>query len=303
MLLALVLAGACLPAAPARADEAEDKLAQGTAAFTDGNLDEALKIFQEMWKAKKSWDVALMLGHTERNLQKYRDAAEHYTYALANFPVGDETADREETKGFLAEVKKHVGTLRVRVPVKNATVKMNGAALDAAALGQDLFVDKGKVVIEAAAPGYQPVKRTLEVKGGESEDLTITLQPEPSTQPRSLTPALVVGGVGVVGVIIGAALVGTAEGRKSEGLKLHDDLGDEAGCAANPVDCKSMRDHFAAADAMGNGGIAAFVLGGLAGVGAAGYMLIPSRKPQTGKVAILPVAGPSTGGLLFSGSF
>jgi hypothetical protein len=302
LILALVLAAACVPATAA-ADGAEDKFTQGTTAFAEGRLDEALKIFQELWKAKKTWDVALMLGHTERNQEKYRDAAEHYTYALANFPAGSETADREETKGFLAEVKKHVGTLRIRVPVKGAAVKIGGVAIDAAMLGQDVFVGKGKVVIEASAPGYQPAKRTLEIKGGESEDVTITLQPAAASQPRSLTPALVVGGVGLVGIIVGAALVGTAEGKKGEGLKLHDELGSEAGCAADPTKCKAMRDAFAATDALGNGGVAAFVLGGLAGAAAVGYVLLPSRKPKTGKVAILPVAAPGTGGFLISGAF
>jgi len=301
VLLALALAAACLPAKAAHAG-VEDKFAQGTAAFTDGKLEEALKIFQEIWKTTKSYDVALMLAHTERNLEKHRDAAEHYSYAIANFPLTGEAADREEAVKLLAEVKKNIGTVRIRVPVKDAAVKVDGVALDAAQLGQDVFVAKGKVVIEASAPGYQAAKRTMEIKGGESEDVTITLQPEQSA-PRSKVPAIVVGGVGLVGIVIGAALVGSAEGKKGEALKLHDELGSAAGCNADPVKCKALRDATASADALGNGGVAAFVLGGLAGAAAAGYMLIPSRKPQTGKVALVPVAGPGTGGFLLSGSF
>jgi tetratricopeptide (TPR) repeat protein len=302
LILVLALAGACVHAAPARAAGAEDKFALGTAAFTDGKLDEALKIFQEIWKTNKSYDVAVMLARTERNLEKHRDAADHYAYALANFPLSGEEELREEVKTELADVKKQIGTLRIRVPVKDATVKIGGAAVDAAALAQDIFVNKGKVVIEATAPGYQPEKKTLEVKPGTSEDVIITLQVERVT-PRSKVPAIVVGGVGFVGIVIGAALVGTAEGKGAEARKLHDELGSEDGCAIDPVKCTALRDATGTADALGNGGIAAFVLGGLAGAAALGYMLIPTRKPQTGRVAILPVATPSTGGILVSGSF
>ncbi len=302
VLFALALAGACLPAATARAGGVEDKFAQGTAAFTDGDLEGALKLFQEIWKTTKSYDVALMLGHTERNLGKHRDAAEHYSYAIANFPLTGEADQRDDAVAQLAEVKKHIGTVRIRVPVKDASVKVDGVALDAAALAGDVFLPKGKVVIEATAPGYQPSRRTMEIKGGESEDVTITLQAE-TAAPRSKVPAFVVGGVGLVGVVVGAALIGMAEGKKGEAFKLHDELGTAAGCAADAIKCKALRDASAQADALGNGGIAAFVLGGLAGAAAAGYVLIPSRKPQTGKVAILPVAGPGAGGLLISGAF
>lgn len=300
-LFALALAAACAPNI-AYAAGAEDKFAQGTAAFTEGKLEEALKIFQEIWKTTKSYDVALMLAHTERNLSKFKDAAEHYGYALANFPVTGEAEEREEAAKLLADVKKNVGTVRIRVPVKDAVVKVNGVALDAALLGQDVYLNKGKSTIEAAAPGYQTATKTVEIKGGESQDLTITLVAE-ATAPRSKVPAFVVGGIGVVGIVVGAALIGAAEGKKGEAFKLHDELGSAAGCNADPVKCKALRDATAAADALGNGGVAAFVIGGLAGAAAAGYMLIPSRKPQTGKVAIVPVIAPGAGYLSLSGAF
>lgn len=309
VLLALALAGASLPASPALATGAEDQFAEGTAAFTDGRLEDALKIFQELWKTTKSYDVALMLAHTERNLGKHRDAAEHYSYAIANFPLTGEAADREEAQGFLDEVKKNVGTVRIRVPVAGASVTVDGAALDPASLGQDVFLPKGKSVIEAKAPGYQASRRTVEILGGESEDVTITLQAEQAA-PRSKLPVFVLGGVGVVGLVVGAALVGSAEGKRGEAFSLHDEIGSPAGCAADAAKCQALRDASAQADALGNGGIAAFVIGGLAGAAAAAYLFIPPRTPKTekkpekgGKVAVLPVAAPGTGGLLISGSF
>ncbi|MEZ4306589.1 MAG: hypothetical protein R3F14_00865 [Polyangiaceae bacterium] len=308
---ALALAGALLQSVPAAADappSAPATFDDGVAAFSDGRLEEALKIFQELWKVGKSYDLAVMLGRTERNMEKHAAAAEHYTYALEHFPRTGEEDLREEVVTELAEVKKNLGTLRVRVPVKDAKVTLNGAVLEASQLGQDLFVPTGKAVIEAEADGYVSARRTVDLKPGDTEDVTITLTPaQAATTARSPVPAFVVGGVGLVGIILGGVLIGTAEGKKSEAIQLHDELGSPEGCAANPTKCQSLRDATAAADAFGNGGVAAFVLGGVAGLAAAGYMLIPSRTskaaPRSGKVSLVPVATPTAGGFVLSGSF
>ncbi|MBK8251678.1 MAG: PEGA domain-containing protein [Polyangiaceae bacterium] len=303
---ALAFAGALFSVQPVSAGTPEDKFQEGTAAFSDGRLQEALDIFQALWKANKSYDLAVMLGRTERNLNKHKDAAEHYSYALAHFPVTGETELREEVVSELAEVKKQIGTVRITVPLKEASVKVNDVALSADALDKDVFLAPGKNVIEASAPGYQSSRRTIEIKAGETQDLTITLNKE-GDAPRSRVPAFVVGGIGVAGIVAGAVLVGAAEGKKGEAIKLHDEIGSSAGCAADPVKCKALRDASGQTDALGNGGVAAFVLGGLAIAGAFGYTLLPTRRsePKTPapKVAVLPIASQNMGGLLISGSF
>ena len=130
-------------------------------------------------------------------------------------------------------VKKEVATVRIKAFVKDVTITVNGVVLDPSQVGADLFLAPGKAAIEASAPGYRAVKKAFEAKGGDNEDITLTLQPDGSSG-RSPTPAFVLGGVGPVGIVIGAALVGTAEGKKGEAQKLHDENGSVYGCKAGP---------------------------------------------------------------------
>src|SRR5262249_8602014 len=147
-------------------------------------------------------------------------------------------------------------------------------------------------------------------KAGDSEIVTMTLTPE-EPQVRSATPGIVLGAIGVVGIAVGAGLIGAAEGKKSDAMKLHDEIvnavpGDPKACSgsvADPGKRKAWRDAASTADGLGNGGVAVLVFGPLAAVATAGYFLLPSRKSAPAKTAVIPVAGPGTGGLLVKGAF
>lgn len=326
LLLVLALAGACLLPAPAHASDASDLFDKGTAAFTAGNFDEALTHYRAAWKLNNTYDIAYSLALTEVNLGKLRDACEHFAYALAHFPVTGDADLRKTTEEALADAKKSVVTVRVKSTTKDIAVTLDGAPLAADALGTEMFLGVGTHVFEASAPGHRSVKRTLDGTAGSDEDVTINLTPETATG-RSATPAFVLGGLGLVGVVAGAVLVASAEGKKSDALALHDEIGTPEGCAAQAAKCKTLRETTAAADGLGNGGVAMFVFGGLAGAAAGLYLVLPSRKPAgpartdtlprsdsktkpTSKtlpgslsIAVAPTFGPGAGGVLVSGSF
>ncbi len=304
-----MLAGACLLPAPAIAGEAEDHFAKGNAAFQDEKYEAALAEYQAAWKVSKVYDLAAIMGQAEMRLEKYKEAAEHLAYALKTFPMTGDEELRKNTEASLAMVKKEVATVRVKAFVKDVTITVGGVALAPEAIGADMFFAPGKVVIEASAPGYRTARKTMELKGGDNEDVTLTMTPD-GAAGRSSTPAYVLGGVGVVGIVLGAVLVGTAEGKKGEALKLHDEIGSVAGCQADAVKCKALRDASNQTDALGNAGVAAFVFGGVAGAAAGLYFLLPSRKPagaapattKTG-VSIAPVITAGSGGVLVTGAF
>lgn len=301
LLAAALVIVACLSPATARAGEADDHFSKGNAAFEAEKYEVALTEYQAAWKLTKVYDLAAIMGQAEMRLGKYKEAADHFSYALKSFPLSGDEELRKNTEASLTMVKKEVATVRIKAFVKDVTITVNGVALDPSQVGADLFLAPGKAAIEASAPGYRAVKKTFEAKGGDNEDITLTLQPDGSSG-RSPTPAFVLGGIGVVGIVIGAALVGTAEGKKSEAQKLHDEIGSAAGCKADPTKCKALRDASSTTDALGNGGVAALVFGGLAGVAAGAYLLVPSRKPKT-SVALTPVISPGEGGVLVTGTF
>lgn len=302
LLASALLVAACLAPGRASAGEADDHFSKGNAAFEKEKYDVALTEYQAAWKLTKAYDLAAIMGQAEMRLEKYKDAAEHFAYALKNFPLSGDEELRKNTEASLAMVKKELATVRVKAFVKDVAITIDGAALDPSLVGSDVFLAPGKVVIQASAPGYRSEKKTYEAKAGANEDVVLTLQPEGSSG-RSATPAYVLGGVGVASVILGAVLVGSAEGKKGEAQKLHDEIGSDAGCKADPTKCKALRDAANTTDALGNAGVAAFVFGGLAGAAAGAYFLIPSRKPAKTGVSLTPVVSAGAGGVLVTGTF
>lgn len=312
LLFALAFAGASLFAAPAFADDAQAHFDKGNAAFEAEKYDEALTEYQAAWKLTKSHDLAYMLGRTETELGKLREAAEHYTYAKTHFPLAGDDELRKNVDVALADVKTHIATIRLKSTTKGVSITLDGVKVDDSALQSELFLDPGKHVVEASAPGHRSTRRQLDLKAGDDEQVTVNLTPE-TVSPRNPLPGYVMGGVGLVGIVVGAALVGAAEDKKSEAFRLHDEIGSPEGCAQQAAKCKALRDATSATDTFGNVGVAAFVFGGLFGAAAVGYLLIPSRtsasaapapdKPAKTGFTLVPVAGKDTGGLLFSGSF
>lgn len=321
LLFALVLAAASLTAVPARAGEAQDQFDKGNAAFEAEKYEEALAAYQAAWKLTKSHDLAFMMGRAEMELGKLKEAAEHFTYALAHFPLTGDQELRENVETSLAQVKTKVGTVKIKSQTKDVAITIDGVKVEPSALDSDIFLSPGKHAIEATAPGYRPMRRALDFKGGEEEQVTMNLTLDGgggSGAPRNPIPGFGMVGLGVVGVVMGGVLIGLAEGKKGEATALHDEIGSAAGCQAQPDKCQELRDATSTADGLGNGGIGALVFGGLFGAAGAAYLLIPSRKsggapstpPPTAPLpekkpalTFLPVAGLNTGGFVLSGSF
>lgn len=311
LLFALTLALASLAAPPARAGEAQDQFDKGNTAFEAEKYQDALDAYKAAWKLTKTHDLAYMMGRCETELGKDRDAAEHFSYALAHYPLTGEPELRENLETALAQVKKGLAVVRILSTTKDVAVTVDGVKIDPSTLDTEIFLAPGKHVIEATAPNHRSVRRPFDFKGGEDEQVTMNLVAEADT-PRNPIPGYIMAGVGVVGIAIGAGLVGAAEGKKSEALVLNKEIGSVEGCQKDAAACQKLRDTTAGTDALGNGGVAALVFGGLFGAVSVAYLLIPSRKstpskrapaPKKGTITALPVIGASTGGVLLSGSF
>src|SRR4051812_2896716 len=79
-------------AAGARADDLAHK---GNDLALKLRWKEAEPLFQQAWALKHSYDIGGNLGLAELALGKYRDAAEHLSYALKTFPANGKGPHRE----------------------------------------------------------------------------------------------------------------------------------------------------------------------------------------------------------------
>jgi hypothetical protein len=165
--------GAPAPATPE--DEAARLLDEGMKAVKDDKWDLALTLFQRGWVLSKNFMLTANLANAELHAGKFRDAAEHMTFALSEAPpnLGDD--DRKSLEDVLAQARAKVGALILDVHTPGAVVTVNGELVGTAPLSGVFFLDPGPAVIEAKLTGYLGAKLSKTAVAGQETPVDITL--------------------------------------------------------------------------------------------------------------------------------
>jgi len=159
--------------------EAKDLARAGIAHYRAGRLEEARAAFAKAWSLKPSSELAASLAEVEMRLDRYSDAAEHWTYYIQNLPP-----DRTEAEYQLAECRRHLGSVRVAVDTPGAVVSLDGKVLGPAPLRADLWVSPGAHVFEARVAERTPATQRIAIGPGEAQLVSLMLAganaPEPA---------------------------------------------------------------------------------------------------------------------------
>jgi hypothetical protein len=328
----------------ADAERAAELFTQGKAAARKSDWQNAYRLFQESWILNASFDVAANLGFSALKLKRHADAARYLSYALRHFPTTGERTKRTELSRLLGVAKKQVTTVTVVVEPASAEILINDTPRTEP--GAPLFLDPGQHTIEARASGYESEKQTLTTTAGAERNLNIALKqslapaaltapppaaPAPSAPPpttertptpnadsadsadsgRSLVPAIVAGGIAVVGLAAGIGFTLSANSKESEAEDIRKTTGG-SGCAppASSPDCDRLSDLEKSEDRQSTFGTLGFVVGGVAAATALGYLLWPDSGPATAATrtrarhfAATPAVGPTGAALFVSTSF
>jgi hypothetical protein len=135
-----------------------------------------------------AFDAESFLGQTELSLGKYRDAAEHVTFAIENLPASKAEEMLPLLKEDLAEAKAHITTLRITVDQPDADVALDGRILAKSSLDTDLFVDPGKHTITATHAELGSTESAIDTKAGEESKIALQLV-KPPPVPVETPPA------------------------------------------------------------------------------------------------------------------
>lgn len=181
-------------------------------------------------------------------------------------------------------------------------LRRDDTLIGAAQFGVPLPVDAGKHVIKVAAPGRRSWETSVEATG-EGNTFTVTIpalkeEPQvglistvPTTSPRkdgwpvTRTVGIVAGGLGIVGIGVGAAFGLVAAGKRDEANKSCD------------VDSCTTEGHRLEQQAFGNAtaSTAAFVAGGTLLAAGVALVLWPApRSPAAGTSSTRVVIGPGS---------
>lgn len=254
------------PAKPSAAelDRAADLFKKAKALHGNGKLDAARDLYSQAWALHRSPDIAANLAACELALNRYRDAAEHFDFALRNLLAGT-TQDQKArlTQGF-EKAKAEVAAIRFEVQPDGAAVELDGTPIGTTPIGNDAFVEPGERRIRVTKAGHETYVGSFTVAKAENKTVRVTLEanaggatpapagsaqspgneskPGPTGTGRdtggtqqSAVPAYVALGAGIVGLGAGIGFLVAASGKESDKDALLDEIPGTNKCGTGTI--------------------------------------------------------------------
>ncbi len=281
------------------------------------------------WALKKHRQVAGLLGECELKTGAHREAAEHLSYFL------DHAADAapelvSAVRALYDQARAEIAVVTVEASAPDADRKVDGKPL--ADDERRVFLLPGEHVFSAAKAGGGSAEKKLFVAAGQEREVMLVLDtpnagapvappsapPPPPTQPAeekpdgsSIVPGLVIGGVGLVGVGVGVALLVAGGSAGSDADALAGAIDTDGGACP---DSGAFQDRCAAFDAAAGDeatlttvGVISLVGGGVLLAGGVGWTVWAATDAGGDATASHLVLTPSFGvagpGLVASGVF
>ena len=283
---------------------------EGAKLFDDGKIPQAYVAFLAAWGVSKLPGIASNLADCEMSLGKFRDAAEHFRYVVKDTSADAKPEDKKRAQTKLDEVLKRLAALTIIVPIDDAVVLLDGALLGKSPMRESVYVDPGSHTLDATHEGYEPARISFEAAAGATPIVRLPFKPakRPEDEPNAfdkVRPWVIRGGagVGVAGIIVGAATAAAANGKAKSAVAQRALLGGMGVCADAATtklvaDCKALKDTGAKQSALANASLGTFLTGGvflLATGGLYAFTVISHKndsllKPLTG-LRVVPVFG------------
>lgn len=167
------------PAAPTKKNEAEDEATrlkkQGDQAMLELHYDDALAAYDKSYALRANPALHYNRGRALEALGRWAEAVDAYEAFQRDAPA-DLRARVAQLPDHVTELRKRVATLTLTITTPGARVVLRSVIVGTAPLAEPLRVNAGKARLEITAEGYEPYVKELELVGGDSTTLEITLQ-------------------------------------------------------------------------------------------------------------------------------
>ncbi|HVT76926.1 MAG TPA: PEGA domain-containing protein [Acidimicrobiales bacterium] len=180
-----LLAAVCLASGPARAVEAsevEELIHKGVELRQAGQDGRALPLFQKAYEISRTPRTAGQLGLCELALGYWTDADTHLGEAVASSGNPWVEKNRDALSGALARARENVGIVSVMGGPPGAKVFLDDREVGALPLDQPLRLNKGPHDVEVRAPGPVTRTKTMMVRGGDEQTVTLALETKPAAE-------------------------------------------------------------------------------------------------------------------------
>ena len=195
---------------------ADQRFRKGQELFAAGRVAEACREFEESQRLEPALGTLLNLALCHERLGQMALALREFREAEASAKAGRHGEAEALARERAEQIARELPTLEIRVDRATASpglsVRLDSLVLGAAEWGVPRPVDPGRHVVEASAPGEPTFRREIELVRGAPSVVSIpSLRQGVDADTASAGPrlgtqrvaAIVVGGVGVVGVAVG----------------------------------------------------------------------------------------------------
>ncbi|HET7544059.1 MAG TPA: PEGA domain-containing protein [Polyangiaceae bacterium] len=310
------------PEAPARSEKSAAALVeQGKAAFTAGNMHEALRAFREAWDIAKTSQIAANLGTIEGNFGQHRDAAEHLQFALSHLSNTATDAQKSAISDALNAEKRHVLTLLVHGAPPGTVISIDNKAVATTPIPDEIYVEPGEYSARAECPKYQGETRAITGVAGETVEVLFELTPAsdagampaagldsestppPAASTNKPSPVILTlgGSVALLGIATGTIFAIAGVGASRDAQDARDALPYNASnaCGAGTPyvsECQALADANRAIDRDRTIMVTGYVVAGAATMGTLVYGLWP-RKHTNASFGAVPSITPKYAGV------
>jgi len=300
----------------------DDLVEQGKAAFTAGNMHEALRAFREAWDIAKTSQIAANLGTIEGNFGQHRDAAEHLQFALSHLSNTATDAQKSAISDALNAEKHYVLTLLVHGAPPGTVISIDNKAVGTTPLPEEIYVEPGQYSARAECRKYQVETRAITGVAGETVEVLFELTPasdaaamptagldasESAPQPAASTnkPSPVIltlgGSVALLGIATGTifAIAGVNASRDAQDARDALPYNASNACGAGTPyvsECQALADANRAIDRDRTIMVTGYVVAGAATIGTLVYGLWP-RKHTNASFNAVPSVTPKYAGV------
>ena len=158
------------------AADAEALIRQGVELRQQGRDERALPLFQKAYTIMPSPRTAGQLGLAESATGYWIESEQHLATALESSDHPWIAKNRRALDDALVYVRQQLGDLVIGGEPPGATIVVNRRVIGALPLAKAIRVVKGKMVVEASAPGFETASEAVRVDGGDSHQITFALK-------------------------------------------------------------------------------------------------------------------------------
>lgn len=171
--------------------QAREQFNQGISQYEASQYEAALESFQEAYRLSPHPLVRVNMANCYDRLGKPVEALFHFERFLSE-TEGDRSraAQRTEVESALRRLKRSVGELNLRVIPDGSMVRVDETEERRSPIVEPIVLAAGDHVIVVTRPGFATTERRVQIRGGQIENVNITLDREAVSEAPPPMPVI-----------------------------------------------------------------------------------------------------------------